>query len=1423
MAKTRKDLSETESKLSCEICAKKFSYYGALLFHLRCHTDEHPFTCSFCDKTFRYVNSLYVHHRKKHAGEKSHTCGECGHAFPWPHALFAHMNRKHAVQQRECQHCGKVSHTLRNLNNHVLSIHSKSKTKGNCGLIEYTNQLSVNVVETVTETEEELNINKSEENSIAIKSHVQSHYVSKCDDSRISSDNTDQLPQSARDSLPTAVELLKAKNCDDSTGNTSSCGNNISYLKACNDIELLSHKCDEPCEICPAKFRSPKELSHHRHCHEKNHSFMCSFCGKKFRYAKDVYNHHRKHHAEEKSYTCDKCGVAFPWHFALVSHTKFKHPVKHLITFACQLCDKVFQKKISLKDHLVSNHRKFNAEDNCLLLDNIVQSAPDRVTESNINNYIEPAIYEHTDLSTPCAVSQSKFPSLSGKDTASSALKLSCVDSLPCVDELLHLNLSETGKHSLCESNHEENRSLIDTSQMLDSVVFFLPSVLESSIVNNQNEASRIQNEATNENKAETSNERPCDRVTSYLQAPDKSVLRPEIFPCESTSEGSCNISNTSQLPHCSVQPLPVMPELSNTNNYDDIRTQQISSGYGVRTRSSSWKEILENISSCENDISYYNLTNNVELPFRESELSSRESVNEEPCEICPAKFQSPAALAVHRRRHYLARNFACSFCDTKYTSASSLFQHHRRYHAAAGVKSYDCDKCGKAFPWHHALLAHFKQMHGTVKKQRKIFTCQCCGKVYRNSVTLKHHFWKIHCKSNSEYNFTLIKNTTLFACPLCDKNFRKKCSLKNHFLNIHCESKSENNSSLIKNSANQLLLTETVEPINNAVDQFTTCYSSNEARKMSTYKNKDNQSINKTGEELTSMFFNHSMHYAKKCDDNLTKHKCNICGKIFATTSLLDYHHRRVCGKKFPSCAKVSNQCEFENNDNILTEHNNQSPDNVDLSVPQIIEHSNMYNPKDLENQYRSSLSARCNLAESNFQCVTAMESPSVTLNLLNVSSVMYAAESLHMDSSGTGKNSLCESNSEVSNSKERACESATSSLQASVHTVRSLTISNSECNYNLNSNNTSQLPLYIVHPLPELSNAKNYNDALMRKDNIDTTELSTHESDYEEPCEICTEKFRLPAAQLLHRRLHAFEHNFVCPFCDIKFRSAHCMYSHHRKYHAEEQSYACDKCGIIFPWRHALVSHTKWKHALSSGKSRKYACQHCDKAYWKKIELEYHVLAAHSDSNAVNNCALIKKFACPCCHKVFRKNYSLKKHLLMNHCEFNAQNNSFVIKNASHQLPHDVRSLPAIVEPINSARNQVPINGVCPIPAIVMNTNNYDEENTDERSSENPTSPPVMSDAIVLLSPNGYQINSKISSETVYPNKMPVYENKNFQKNSNKNKTDEEPILMSEELELINQNAIITEYQGKKSNIVQLPMNLSNTVNLVSMQCNT
>lgn len=106
---TAKGLRPNHSRRNeCAICGKTFVYINDLRKHLRIHTNERPFGCDQCSRSFRQAGCLKNHIASQHGTNESFTCFYCNKAFPIKERLRLHMRIHSGERPYKCQFCPKT-------------------------------------------------------------------------------------------------------------------------------------------------------------------------------------------------------------------------------------------------------------------------------------------------------------------------------------------------------------------------------------------------------------------------------------------------------------------------------------------------------------------------------------------------------------------------------------------------------------------------------------------------------------------------------------------------------------------------------------------------------------------------------------------------------------------------------------------------------------------------------------------------------------------------------------------------------------------------------------------------------------------------------------------------------------------------------------------------------------------------------------------------------------------------------------------------------------------------------------------------------------------------------------------------------------------------------------------------------------------
>ncbi|XP_056144838.1 zinc finger protein 142 [Lampris incognitus] len=130
-------------------------------------------------------------------------------------------------------------------------------------------------------------------------------------------------------------------------------------------------------------------------------------------------------------------------------------------------------------------------------------------------------------------------------------------------------------------------------------------------------------------------------------------------------------------------------------------------------------------------------------------------------CPDCGYKCKWATQLKYHMTKHTGEKPYTCKDCDYRTNRADALRAHRDTQHC--DVRSYICEKCGKAFKTRFILKTHQRQ-----HSDDRAYTCGLCHKAFRWPAGLRHHYLShtkqqpfccCHCPYRAKQKFQVVKH----------------------------------------------------------------------------------------------------------------------------------------------------------------------------------------------------------------------------------------------------------------------------------------------------------------------------------------------------------------------------------------------------------------------------------------------------------------------------------------------------------------------------------------------------------------------------------------------------------------------------------------------------------------------------------------
>ena len=331
-----------EKPFACKNCPLHFTNKNSLDIHKEIHevdpnnATDYKYRCEVCGKMLLYKKSFYSH--MKIHNEKKHVCAVCEKKFTLHSNLMRHMLLHSNDKPFLCQHCGKSFKRKEYLKEHTKNIHSTGKLlpdDGHCPVCEEvfsSRRLFKSHLDEHGELPKEFGyLQQDHVCEICPKSFASyRHYAQHMDSTHPGSAELvcDKCNKSFYTKQMYSKHLRFHRKMDEMTSHVCcQCGKKFSNKYALINHEMI-HTGTKPykCEVCCKCFRMNQQLEKHLLVHTGEKPHICVVCCKRF----TQYGHLQRHklvHSGEKPHRCDLCNATYRVRWDLRLHWQRVHMI----------------------------------------------------------------------------------------------------------------------------------------------------------------------------------------------------------------------------------------------------------------------------------------------------------------------------------------------------------------------------------------------------------------------------------------------------------------------------------------------------------------------------------------------------------------------------------------------------------------------------------------------------------------------------------------------------------------------------------------------------------------------------------------------------------------------------------------------------------------------------------------------------------------------------------------------------------------------------------------------------------------------------------------------------------------------------------------------------------------------------------------
>ena len=361
--KFRCQMSSEHHLWRCMHCDRSFKTPSSLHFHKNIHKGIKPFSCKLCGAVFSFPASRKRHYVQQHGQWEAFSCKPCDKVFANKNALDAHEKNYHNQGDYKCQACGQCFTSGISLSNHKRA-HERSEAQNVCSICKKRFAHSSTLAKHLREKHPRVKIYRcgkcgkfcSDKRRLAL--HFAVKHSTKHGNRFFSSDDRQAGPLRGNSSVK-RKSSVKCEFCLKAFPTLALMNRHrAAHFRTKNPtlpVATYDHHAVPSSESRDINGHRSKELK----C--KMGNFACNVCGKSFR-KKLSLNAHKASHSRTRRPALSTATYVQPTVPSSESRDINGHNSKDLRKckmgkFACNVCGKSFQKKLSLKAHRASHSR----------------------------------------------------------------------------------------------------------------------------------------------------------------------------------------------------------------------------------------------------------------------------------------------------------------------------------------------------------------------------------------------------------------------------------------------------------------------------------------------------------------------------------------------------------------------------------------------------------------------------------------------------------------------------------------------------------------------------------------------------------------------------------------------------------------------------------------------------------------------------------------------------------------------------------------------------------------------------------------------------------------------------------------------------------------------------------------------------------